>query len=86
MTEACKLILFPLPARVGKIRHVAEKMLDKTNRREMDMYADVVVHGMTVNFNRLGIPEAEQEEQLGAFWTAVADEMARQRGRVSRKP
>ncbi|MGO8196347.1 DUF6074 family protein [Rhizobium ruizarguesonis] len=82
MTETCKLILFPLTARIGKIRHVAEKMLDKTSRREMDVYAGVVVHGMMFNFNRIGISEAEQDEQLGAFWVAVADEMARQLGRM----
>ncbi|TAX75700.1 hypothetical protein ELI00_05255 [Rhizobium ruizarguesonis] len=81
----CKLIVFPLVARIGRIRDVASKMLDKTSARAAETYRDQVTIGVLRHLERLGLSESEQDEQLGAFWNAVGDEMARERGRVSRK-
>ncbi|NTG12674.1 hypothetical protein G6L05_02790 [Agrobacterium rhizogenes] len=75
---ACKIVVFPMTARVGKVRDVASKMLDKATDRHADYYRRQVTEAVLTQMARLGIPEHEQDEHLGAFWHAVQDEMIRQ--------
>ncbi|KAA1182103.1 hypothetical protein FP026_08430 [Rhizobium tropici] len=75
---ACKIVLFPMVARVGKVRDVASKMLDKATDRHADYYRRQVTEALISQLDRTGIPENEQDEQLGAFWDAVQNEMIRQ--------
>ncbi len=80
----CKVIPFPMAARVGKIRDTAAKMLDKATDRHADYYRRQVTEAIIAQLDRLGIPEHEQDEQLGAFWQEVQNEMIRQcYGRVA---
>lgn len=73
----CRIIVFPLTKRVGRIRTVAEKMLDKPTDRAAAFYRNQVTDALLKSLERAGIPEAEQDEQLGAFWQAVQAEMIR---------
>lgn len=82
----CHLVLFPMVNRIGKIRHVVAKMLTMTTRREAEIYYKQVTHGIRRHFDHIDLSEAEQREQMKAFWDAVWNEWSRQRGRVSRKP
>lgn len=70
----CKIIAFPLVRRVGKVRDVARKMLTKSTVRHMDSYCEQVTGVLINQMDRLGVPEAEQDEQLGLFWLAVERE------------
>ncbi|MBB3913873.1 DUF6074 family protein [Rhizobium fabae] len=73
----CKLIIFPMEARIGKIRDVALKMLDKTTDRHADWYRKQVTEALLLHLEKIGLPEDEQDEQLGAFWTKVEQEIVR---------
>ncbi|MCB1469255.1 MAG: hypothetical protein KDK08_19425 [Rhizobiaceae bacterium] len=75
---ACTLLLFPMRSRIGRIREVATKMLDKTTERHAEHYRRQVTDAMMTNFARLRLAEEEQAAQLEAFWSAVNGEMARQ--------
>ncbi|PBB20564.1 hypothetical protein CK219_05350 [Mesorhizobium sp. WSM4313] len=74
----CHVIAFPLIRRIGRIREVAGKMLAKSTDRHAESYRDQVTTGLLGHMTRLGIPEREQDEQLGAFWAAVQAEIIRQ--------
>lgn len=75
--DLCAVIVFPLVRRIGKIRDVARKMLDKSTDRHAESYRDQVTTGLQGHLTRVGIPEQEQDEHLGAFWSAVDAEMTR---------
>ncbi len=75
---ACRLIAFPLGNRIGKIRDVAAKMLDKTSERHADYYRDQVTSALLKQFDTIGLSHQEQDAQLRAFWEKVRDEMIRQ--------
>ncbi|PZV36481.1 DUF6074 family protein [Mesorhizobium kowhaii] len=75
---AAKVILFPMVKRVGRIRDVAAKTLAKPTLRAAQSYRDQVTDALIQQMSGAGIGEAEQDEQLGAFWSAVQAEIARQ--------
>lgn len=77
-TPPCQIIVFPMAKRVGRIRSTAEKMLAKATERAASSYRDQVTDGILRGLSRAGVPETEQDEQLGAFWEAVQEEMIRQ--------
>jgi hypothetical protein len=74
---SCQVIVFPMIKRIGRIRDVAAKMLDKRTDRAAAFYRDQVTDCMLRSLARAGIPEHDQDEQLGAFWSAVQAEMIR---------
>ena len=73
----CRLIAFPMVNRVGKIRDVAGKMLDKTTDRHADHYRSQVNEALVKQFEKIGLAENEIEQQLAGFWLKVGDEMTR---------
>lgn len=82
----CKLIPFPMVNRVGKIRDVAGKMLDKATDRHADYYRDQVTSALLKQFAAIDLPNEQQDAQLTAFWERVRDEMIRQTYRGSNRP
>jgi len=76
-TPPVKVIMFPMVKRVGRIRDVAEKMLEKPTDRATAFYRNQVTDAMIRQMDKAGISEAEQDEELGAFWQAVDGEMIR---------
>ncbi len=74
----CKLIAFPMVNRVGKIRDVARKMIDKATDRHADYYQRQVTEALICQLEKLGLSEIEQDAQIGAFWCKVEQEMIRQ--------
>ena len=74
---AVKVLAFPLVNRVGKIRDVATKMLDKTTARHVEHYRNQVTDAFIHHLEKIGLPEAEVDKQLGAFWAQVRVEMIR---------
>ncbi|ESY87520.1 hypothetical protein X739_05930 [Mesorhizobium sp. LNHC220B00] len=79
-----QVIVFPMIKRTGRIRKVAAKMLDKRTDRAAAFYREQVNDAMLRSLTRAGIPEPEQDEQIGAFWSAVQAGIIRQTYRCSR--
>ena len=75
--KPCEMKPFPLARRVGKVRDVAAKMLTKTTDRHASSYRAQVTDALLGHLERIGVDEAEQAEQLGAFWLVVQQEMIR---------
>ncbi|MGN7772172.1 DUF6074 family protein [Phyllobacterium sp. 22552] len=73
----CKIILFPLTHRVGKVRDVAEKLVEKSSARAADYYRSQVSDALFKHLEKLGLSEDEQDEQVGAFFAAVDVEAER---------
>lgn len=80
---ACAFIAFPLDKQVGKVRKVARKLLTKTTDRHEDQYRGQVADALIRRFQKLGVSEIEQDEQIGRFWSAVELEVMRLSYRAS---
>lgn len=72
-----QIIVFPMANRIGRIRDVAEKILGKPTEKAATSYRNQVTDALLRSFDRAEIPEDEQDEHLGAFWSAVQHEMIR---------
>lgn len=81
---SCKLIAFPLDRRVGKIRDVAIKLMDKSTERHANSYRLQVSEALAVHLSKLGLSEDEQAVQISVFFKKVQDEVARLTYRGSR--
>ncbi|WP_174800976.1 DUF6074 family protein [Martelella limonii] len=77
-TPPKKLMVFPLVYRIGKIRDVATKMLDKPTEKSARHYRRQVDEGLTAQLERFGFGDGEIGQQLDLFWQAVEQEMHRQ--------
>lgn len=73
----CQVILFPMGKRVGRIRSTAEKMIAKPTDRAAESYRGQVTDGLIRQMARTGLSVSEQDEHLGAFWSAVQAEIIR---------
>ncbi len=73
----CQVIPFPLTRRVTKVRVVAAKIMDKATDRQAEAYRNQVADGLFRHLAKIGVPEDEQDEQVGAFFTAVELELSR---------
>jgi hypothetical protein len=76
-TPPRKVIPYPQHRRVGRIRDVAIKMLDKPTERAAAFYREQVTDSLFKGLDRAGIDDDEQVLQLMAFWDAVRAEMDR---------
>ncbi|CAN7248698.1 DUF6074 family protein [Phyllobacterium sp. LjRoot231] len=73
----CQIIAFPLTKRVAKVRDVAAKLMEKATDRQAEAYRNQIADMLFRHLDRIGIPEDEQDEQVGAFFTAVELELSR---------
>ena len=73
----CRIIAFPLTRRAARVREVATRLMEKTSDRHATAYRNQVAETFFRYLDKLGIAEDEQDEQVGAFFTAVELEMAR---------
>lgn len=76
-SSPCQVILFPMVRRIGRIRSTAEKMITKPTDRAAASYRDQVTDGLMKQMAKTGIPEAQQDDHLVAFWSAVQAEIIR---------
>ncbi len=74
---ACEVLLYPFLNRVGKIRHVAAKLLERTSPRSAAQYQNRVSEALAVQAERAGISPTEVDEHLQLFWSAVQRETGR---------
>ncbi|HMF69740.1 MAG TPA: DUF6074 family protein [Phyllobacterium sp.] len=73
----CQIIAFPLTKRVAKVRDVAAKLMEKATDRQAEAYRNQIADTLFRHLERIGVPEDEQDEQVGAFFTAVELELSR---------
>jgi hypothetical protein len=76
-----QVALFPMAKRVGRIREVADKLLDKPTDRSAENYRRIVSDAVLTHLHRIGLDPEEQGRELGEFWKAVEAEC----GRVSNR-
>ncbi|MGN6144413.1 MAG: DUF6074 family protein [Mesorhizobium sp.] len=72
----CRVILFPLTKRVGKVRHTAQKLLAKRGC-DAELYWKQVVASNRKHLERVGLSGDEIETELRGFFDAVQSEMVR---------
>lgn len=75
-TPPRKVLVFPLTRRIGRIRHVAEKLSAKHGFMA-ETYWKQTVSTLRNQMERVGIPEDEIEAELRAFFFAVQSELTR---------
>ena len=73
----CKIIAFPLTRRAARVREVATRIMEKTSDRQANAYRNQVAETFFRHLDKIGVAEIEQDEQVGAFFTAVEMEIAR---------
>jgi hypothetical protein len=73
----CQVIPFPLTRRVAKVRDVAARIMEKATDRQAGAYRNQVAETLFRHLDKIGVPEDEQDEQVGAFFTAVELELSR---------
>ncbi|SDP41360.1 hypothetical protein SAMN05428967_2004 [Phyllobacterium sp. YR620] len=76
-TTPCRVIAFPLTRRAAKIREVAARIAEKVSDRQAGAYRNQVAETLFRHLSKIGIAEEEQDEQVGAFFSAVERELAR---------
>ncbi|MEN3146141.1 DUF6074 family protein [Neorhizobium sp. IRAMC:178] len=69
-----KVIVFPLTARVGKIRRAAE-VLESKRGPDADGYWKAQTRKMSDGLAKCGVASSEIDKHVRAFWLAVDAEM-----------
>lgn len=75
------VIVFPLARQRARVIDVARKLMTKRSERHEEQYRDQVTRSVFRGLSKLGLSEIDQDEQLGAFWSAVEREHLRMRYR-----
>ncbi|WJR69611.1 DUF6074 family protein [Neorhizobium sp. CSC1952] len=70
----CRIIPYPMVNRVGKIRDVAAKLLDKPTEKSASHYRTVVTEAIVASLAKIGLSENAIDEEVGCFWQAVEHE------------
>lgn len=72
----CKVVLFPLVNRIGKVRHTAA-ILSRKHGEDATLYWKQVVASNRKHMARVGLSEVQAELEICAFFDAVRDEIVR---------
>jgi hypothetical protein len=73
----CRVLVFPLDKRIGKVRHIAESL----SRKEgflAEVYWKQVVTASRRHLLRVGLSEEQANDEIAALFDAVQAEMTRQ--------
>ena len=69
-----KVLVFPLDARIGKVRRTAS-LLYKKHGEDADLYWKQVIAANRKHLIRIGLTAEQQHEQLSGFSRAVQQEL-----------
>lgn len=75
----CQLIPFPMGARIGKARHVAETWLSYSNDKEANGYARRIHADLIRHLEKIGVPALRHKELTDQFWQLARSEVSRLR-------
>ncbi|CVI14818.1 conserved hypothetical protein [Agrobacterium fabacearum CFBP 5771] len=71
----CKLIVFPLSAQIGRVRHVAGKYLEQSNEDAQARYWRVIEDNLRKLLIKHGCADAEISRHILVFREAVQKEI-----------
>jgi hypothetical protein len=82
----CQVIVFPVAARVGKARHIAEKLQTRKTQEQRQSYWNLVRKNLIDEFERRGISQEEIAVELQALYDTVATEMKKAAAQANQSP
>lgn len=82
----CQIVVFPLAARVGKARHVAEKLQARRSKEQQQGYWNLIVKNLTEELEKRGLQPDEIQKELLVFRDAVAKEMRKAEAQANQSP
>lgn len=71
---ASKVLVFPLDARIGKVRHTAS-LLYKKNCEDAELYWKQVLAANRKHLTRIGLTADQQQQEISNFFNAVQREL-----------
>ena len=77
MSEASRVLLFPLNRCASTIRQTALEWIEQPTQTDADVFERGITEAIVTNLIRLGATPAEIGRQMGAFWLAVEIEAER---------
>lgn len=83
--EPCQLIIFPLSAQIGKVRHVTDKYLAQPNANAKQRYWNTICRNLWKLLEKQGCDEVSRKLHLTVFRTSVQQEIDRRQKRTARK-
>ncbi|QGA57247.1 DUF6074 family protein [Brucella sp. 2280] len=75
-TPPCKVLVFPLESRIGKVRRTAS-MLYRKHGEDAELYWKQVIAANRKHLERIGLSEKEVWTEIAAFSQAVQSELVR---------
>ncbi|AEG51909.1 MULTISPECIES: DUF6074 family protein [Sinorhizobium] len=75
--DTCELVPFPLSKRIGKIRGIAAKLLDRKSARHAEYYQQQVTEALVGQLRKIGLPQHLLDKEIREFWSGVEQEMNR---------
>lgn len=82
----CRVIVFPVSARVGKARHIAEKLQTKKTQEQRQSYWNQVRKNLIDELEKRGISQEEIAVELQALYDTVAAEMKKASAQANQSP
>lgn len=77
MSEASRVLLFPLNRCASTIRQTALEWIEQPTQADADIFERGITESIVTNLIMLGASPAEIGRQMGAFWHAVEIEAER---------
>lgn len=74
--QPCKVLMFPLHKRIGKVRRTASLLLSK-HGEDAELYWKQVAAANRKHFERIGLSDEQSRIEFEAFSQAVHSEMTR---------
>lgn len=82
----CQVIIFPMEARIGKARHVAEKCLSRKSKEQRTGYWNLIVKNLTEELEKRGLQPDQIQKEIEAFRDAVEAEMRKAHAQANQSP
>lgn len=82
----CKVIIFPIAARVGKARHIAEKIASRGSKEQRQSYWNLVKKNLVDELVKRGLSHVEVATEVQALHDTVQAEMRKATARANQSP
>ncbi|WP_275782451.1 DUF6074 family protein [Pararhizobium gei] len=82
----CQVIVFPIAARIGKARHIAEKLESRKTYDQRQSYWKLVQKNLIDELTKRGLSQEEIAAEVQALHDAVQAEMQKNAARANQSP
>jgi Family of unknown function (DUF6074) len=82
----CQVIVFPVAARIGKARHIAEKLLTRKTQEQRQSYWNQVRKNLIDELEKRGLSLEEIAVEVQALYDTVAAEMKKAAAQANQSP